>query len=98
MLFFSFSIDQDVINIDNDSFIDQITKNMVHELLKDGGCITQAPRYNCELKCPIPSLKSHFLLMSCRNTNQIIAILQVKFCEPAQHGPLGWSSEEEDIG
>jgi hypothetical protein len=72
-------VDEDVVEIDNNAYIEHIGEYIVHESLKGSGSIRETERHYEPFVRAIASAKSCFPLVSFRDSNEMICMFQVYF-------------------
>ena len=83
MLIHAISIDQDIIWIDDDPIVKQISKDIVYEMLKGSKSISQIKRHYQSLKETIVSLKGDLPFVAFSDLDQVIAVSEINFDEDA---------------
>jgi hypothetical protein len=62
-------IDQDVVDIDNDTNIKHITETVIHETLKNRGTVGKTERHDLPLKRPVSGPKGGLPFVSFRDSD-----------------------------
>ena len=62
-------VDEDVVKVDGNIYVQKVTKNVVHESLESGWGIGQSERHDKPFKRTIASLEGHLPLVSVHNAD-----------------------------
>ena len=71
-------VDQDVVEVNDDGNIQEVTKNVVHKTLEGGGCIGESERHNCPFKRAVASAESSLPFITFSYANKVIGVPEVK--------------------
>src|SRR5450759_3999925 len=77
MLLHCFRIDEDVVNKDDNPFIQQVMKDMIHHLHECGGSIPQPKGHYQVFKRPKPSAHCGLILISFSHPNLMVSRTKV---------------------
>ena len=77
-----FSVDEDIIQINNDEDIELFHKDLINLALKYCQIISQSKKHHPILKLTISSPKSRFLLISLANSHPVIGTSEVELGKP----------------
>ena len=71
-------IDQDAVKVNDDTDIEQITKNVVHETLEGCRSIGETKRHDEPLKGTIASMESGLPFITFSNADKVISMSEIK--------------------
>ena len=72
MYLFRIGVDEDIVKIDNDEYIGHVLEDVVYEVLKRGGSISESHWHDKELKRSIMGPKRGFPLLAGRNSDIVV--------------------------
>ena len=81
MLVYAISIDQDIIQIDDNPIVKQISEDIVHEILKGGKNVSQIKWHYQPLKGTIVSSEDGLPFIAFSNPDQVVDMSEVNFGE-----------------
>ena len=84
-------VDQDVIQIDEDAYIEHVGEDVVYEVLKSCQCISQTKGHNTPFERAVAGAKGSFPFITFMDSNEVVGMLQVNF---GIHGGLSQAVEE----
>ena len=74
-----FRIDEDIVEVDDDTNVEEVTENVIHEALESGRGIRKSERHNEPFKRAIASMKSGLPFFTISNTNEVVSMLEIDF-------------------
>ena len=74
-----FGRDEDIIEVDNDTNIEEVAENVIHEVLESGVGICKSERHNEPFKRTIVSMESGLPFFTISNTNEVVSMSVVDF-------------------
>ena len=96
MLFFRVRIDEDVIQVYQHAYIEQVTEDVIHKMLKSSRRICKSKRHDTPFKRAIAGMESGFPFITLMDTDQVVCMTEVNFCIKSC---LSWAVEEVgDVG
>ena len=72
MYLFGVGVDEDIVQIDDDEYIGHVLEDVVHEVLKRGGSVSESHRHDKELERSITGPKCGFPLLAGRNSDVVV--------------------------
>lgn len=78
-----FGIDEDIVEVDDDTNVEEVAENIIHEALKSGGGVRKSEGHDEPFKRAIASAESGLPLFTISNTNKVISMSKVDFGEYA---------------
>ena len=91
VLFHVVRVDEDVIQVDEDTYIENVREDVIHEVLKSCWCISQTEGHNTPFKSAIVGVEGGFPFITFMDSNEVVGVLQVDF---GIHGSLSWAVKE----
>ena len=91
MLFHVVRIDEDIIQIDEDTYIEHIGEDVIHEGLKSCQCISQTKGHNTPFERAVVGVEGGFPFITFMDLKEVVGVLQVNF---GIHGGLSWAVKE----
>ena len=64
-----FRINEDIVKVDDDTNVEEVTENVIHEALESGRGIRKSERHNKPFKRAIVSMESGLPFFTISNTN-----------------------------
>ena len=89
VFFFGVGVDEYVVEIYQNTNIEQVAKDVIHEVLESGGCIGESKRHYVPFKGAIVSLESHLPFIALSDSDQMVGMPEVDF-----HFSLAWAVKE----
>ena len=74
-------VDQDVVQINENAYIQEVGENIIHKTLKSGGGIGKSERHNAPLKRAIASAKRSFPFVTFTDPDKVVCMLEIDFGE-----------------
>ena len=74
-------VDQNVVQIDENAYVQEIREDVVHETLKSGGGIGKSERHNAPLKRAIASAKCGFPFVTFSNPDKVVGMPEIDLCK-----------------
>ena len=68
MLGHVFGINEDVVEVDDDANVEEVTENVIHEALESGGGVRKSEGHNKPFKRAIASMESGLPFLTISNT------------------------------
>ncbi len=99
MVFMFFQVlgeNEDVINVTNYKIIEIFTKNIIHEMLKDGKCIYKAKMHHHIFKMFVACTKCRLPFITFSNTHQVVCTMQFDMVYTLAW--LSWSNNPKTKG
>ena len=91
VLFHVVGVDEDVIQIDKDTYIKHVREDVIHEVLKSCQCVSQTEGHNTPFKRAVAGAKGGFPFITFMDLNKVVGMLQVNF---GIHGGLSLAVKE----
>jgi hypothetical protein len=82
MFFPHLCVDQDVVYIDYDDFIEYVFQDMIYHIMKGSRSVGEADRHHHQLMKTVPAIKGSFSFILFFYTDQMVAIVPVHFRQP----------------
>ena len=79
VFFLEVGVDEDVIQVHQYTNIEQVTKNIIHEVLESGRCIGESERHYMPFKGAVASLESCLPFVTLLDSDQMVGMLEVDF-------------------
>ena len=79
VLFHVVGVDEDVIQVDKDAYIEHVGEDVIHEVLKSCWCISQTEGHNTPFKSAIVGVEGGFPFITFTDLNKVVGMLQVDF-------------------
>ena len=64
-----FGVNEDIVEVDNDANVEEVTENVIHEALESGGGVRKSERHNEPFKRAIVSMESGLPFFTISDTN-----------------------------
>ena len=74
-------VDQDVVQINENTYVEEIGEDVIHKTLKSGGGVGKSERHNTPLKRTIASAEHGFPLVTFMDPDKMIGMPEVDFGE-----------------
>ena len=76
MVFFQgVGVDQDVVQINEDAYIQEIQEDVVHEVLKSSRSIGKSKRHDTPIKRSVASVESGFPFIALVDLDKVVSVL-----------------------
>ena len=79
MLFFRVGIDKDVIQVYQHAYIEQVAKDIIHEVLNSSGHICMSEGHNALFKGAVAGAESCLPFITLMDTDQMVHVMKVDF-------------------
>ena len=79
MLFFRVRIDEDVIQVYQHAYIEQVTEDVIHKTLKSGRCIRKSKGHDTPFEGAVAGAESGFPFIALSDTDQVVRMTEVNF-------------------
>ena len=79
VLFHVVRVDEDIIQIDEDAYIEHVGEDVIHEVLKSCQCISQTEEHNTPFKGAVAGVEGGFPFVTFTDSNKVVGMLQVNF-------------------
>ena len=74
-------VDQNVVQINENAYIQEIRENVIHKMLKSGGGVGKSKGHNAPLKRTISSVEHSFPFGTFTDPDKMISMLEINFGE-----------------
>ena len=91
VLFHVVGIDEDVIQVDKDAYIEHVGEDVIYEALKGYWCISQTEGHKTPFEGAIAGAEGGVPFITFTDSNKVVDVLQVDF---GIHRGLSWAVEE----
>ena len=91
MLFFRVGIDEDIVWVYQHAYIEQVTEDVIHKMLKSGRCIRKSEGHDTPFEGAIVGVESVFPFIALLNMDQVLCVTEVNSCVESC---LSWAVEE----
>ena len=79
VFFLRVGVDEDVVEVHQYTNIEQVAKDVIHEVLESGGCIGKSKRHYAPFEGAVASLESCLLFVVLLDLDQMVGMPEVKF-------------------
>ena len=76
-----FRVNEDIVEVDDDANVEEVTENVIHEVLESSGGAHKSERHNKPFKRAIVSTESGLPFFTIGNMNEVVSMLEVDFGE-----------------
>ena len=79
VFFLRVGVDEDVIEVHQYTNIEQVTKDIIHEVLESSGCVGESERHYAPFEGALASPESHLPFVALLDLDQMVGVLEVNF-------------------
>ena len=84
-------IDENVVQIYKDTYVEHVREDVIHEVLKSCQCISQTEGHNTPFEGAISGVKGGFPFVTFLDLDEVVHVLQVNYCI---YRGLSWTVKE----
>ena len=79
VFFFGVQVDENVVDVHQYTYIEQVAEDVIHEALESGGCVGESERHYAPFERAIASLESCLPFVALSDSDQMVGVPEVYF-------------------